>query len=195
MLATVVADLVYSAVNRDSLMTEKLRRRGLYVGRHYGVDPFTNVQVAEIMTDQVETFSHACTVGDARARFAAGRHGAYPIVDGSRLVGIVTRGDILRDDSDDDEPLSDHAAREVVTVAPDDTAQTALRVMVDEQVERVPVIGPGELLVGICTRTDLFKVRRRQMDLERRQDGLAARLSSGPRRIRGRRSSGSSPGR
>ncbi|MCZ7528669.1 MAG: CBS domain-containing protein [Acidimicrobiia bacterium] len=147
------------------------------------------------MTDQVETFSNTCTVGDARARFAAGRHGAYPIVDGSRLVGIVTRGDILRDDSDDDAPLSDHAAREVVTVAPDDTAQTALRVMVDEQVEHVPVIGHGELLVGICTRTDLLKVRRRQMDLEKRQDGLAARLSSGPRRFGRRRLFGSSPGR
>ena len=42
MLATVIADLVYSAVNEDSLMTEKLRRRGLHVGRHYGVDPFTS---------------------------------------------------------------------------------------------------------------------------------------------------------
>ena len=39
---TVLADLVYSAVNEDSLMTEKLRRRGLHVGRHYGVDPFTS---------------------------------------------------------------------------------------------------------------------------------------------------------
>jgi CBS domain-containing protein len=142
----------------------------------------------------VETVSHHCTVGDARTRFAAGRHGAYPIVDRSRLVGIVTRGDVLRDDSDDDEPLSDHSARDVVTVAPDDTAQAALRVMVDEQVEHVPVVDTGQLLVGICTRTDLLKVRRRQLDLERRQDGLAARLSSRPRRIRRRRPS-KSPGR
>ncbi len=54
MLATVVADLVYSSVVADSLMTEKLRRRGLLLGRHYGVDPFTTARVRDVMsTDDV----------------------------------------------------------------------------------------------------------------------------------------------
>ncbi len=178
MLASVLADLVYSAVNRDSLMTEKLRRRGLHVGRHYGVDPFTGVRVGEIMTTDVESFSHTTTFGAARASFAAGRHGAHPIVDDDRrLVGIVARGDVLRDDCDDDQPLLEHAASQVVTVAPTDTAQTALRIMVDEHVEHVPVVDTDRRLVGICTRTDLLKVRRRQLELERRQAGLASRFT------------------
>jgi len=187
MLATVLADVVYSAVNRDSLMTEKLRRRGLHIGRHYGVDPFVNVRVGEIMTTAVETFPAATTFGAARARFETGGHGAYPIVDGNRLVGIVARGDVLRDDCDDDQPLVDHAASQVVTVAPSDTAQTALRVMLDEHVEHVPVVDTDHHLVGICTRTDLLKVRRRQLELERRQAGIAARFNGGGRRIRYRR--------
>src|SRR5207342_327600 len=89
MLATVTADLVYSAVNEDSLMTERLRRRGLHVGRHYGVDPFTNAIVGDIMTTEVDVLPVTATVGDARARFAAGGHGAYPILDGARVAGIV----------------------------------------------------------------------------------------------------------
>jgi len=175
MLATVVADLVYSAVNDDSLMTEKLRRRGVFVGRHYGVDPFVNATVAEIMTTDVEVLRADATVGDARSRFALGGHAAYPVVDDDRrVVGIVTRGDVLRDDADDDERLLDHASTDVVSVRPTDRAQLALRVMVDESVEHVPVVDGGRL-VGICTRTDLLKLRRRQFDLERQQDGLAAR--------------------
>jgi H+/Cl- antiporter ClcA len=176
MLATVLADLVYSAVNSDSLMTEKLRRRGLNIGRHYGVDPFTNVRVGEIMTRQVERLPHTATTGDARRRFLAGGHGAYPVCDGDELVAIVTRGDILRDDCPDDQPLVDHAARQVVTVRPDETAQTALRLMVDEQIEHVPVVDDHRL-VGICTRTDLLKVRRRQLELEQPQPGLAVRVN------------------
>ena len=176
MLATVVADLVYSAVNDDSLMTEKLRRRGLHVGRHYGVDPFTNVRVAEIMTTTVERLDSSTTVGEARARFAAGGHGAYPIMDGDRLVGIVARGDVLREDCDDDERLIDHASCDVLTVGPADRAQTALRIMVDEHVEHLPVLD-GATMVGICTRTDLLKVRRRQYELERPQAGLSARAA------------------
>ncbi len=67
MIATVIADLVYSAVNEDSLMTEKLRRRGLHVGRHYGVDPFTSDRVGDIMTTEVETIPLTASVGEARA--------------------------------------------------------------------------------------------------------------------------------
>lgn len=176
MLATVVADLVYSAVNEDSLMTEKLRHRGLHIGRHYGVDPFTSTRVRDIMTDAVETLPAGATTGDACARFAAGGHGAYPIVDGDRLVGIVTRGDVLRDDCPDDQPLLDHAAPDVVTVRPDDSTQAVLRVMLDESIEHVPVLEDGKL-VGICTRTDLLKIRRRHNDLEERQAGLTPRTN------------------
>jgi CIC family chloride channel protein len=187
MLATVIADLVYSAVNEDSIMTEKLRRRGLHVGRHYGVDPFTSARVSDIMTRDVATLPATTTVGDTRARFAAGGHGAYPIVDGDRLVGIVARGDLLRDGCSDDEPLIHHASTQVLTVSSTDRAQTALRMMVDEAIEHVPVLDEGHL-VGICTRTDLLKVRRRQYELERPQAGLAGRAAEhdGLRRLRPR---------
>jgi CIC family chloride channel protein len=129
------------------------------------------------MTAEVVALDHTATIGDARTRFAGGGHGAYPIVDAGRLVGIVTRGDVLRDNSDDDQPVMDHASSQVLTVEADHTAQTALRIMVDEHVEHVPVIDNTHRLVGICTRTDLLKVRRRQLDLERRQGGLATRLN------------------
>ncbi len=182
MLATVIADLVYSAVNEDSLMTEKLRRRGLRIGRHYGIDPFTHARVVDIMTVDVETLPEDATVGTARARFADGGHGAYPIIDGDRgIIGIIARGDILRDDSPDEHQLLDHAARQVVTVRASDPTQTALRMMIDEHVEHVPVVDDSNRLVGICTRTDLLKVRRRQLDLERVQAG-ATRLRRNGRR-------------
>jgi len=173
MLATVVADIVYSAVNDDSLMTEKLRRRGLHVGRHYGVDPFSSARVGEIMTANVISLPSTATVGEARARFAGGGHGAYPIVDGDdRLRGIVGRGDILGNDCGDDEPLMSHASSDVVTVSATDRAQTALRLMIDESVEHLPVVSEGKL-IGICTRTDLLKVRQRQLQHEQRDPGLA----------------------
>jgi H+/Cl- antiporter ClcA/CBS domain-containing protein len=167
MLATVIADLVYSAVNEDSLMTEKLRRRGMRIGRHYGVDPFTTAGVSQIMTIEVDTLDASATVGEARARFARGGHGAYPIVADNRLVGIVSRGDVLRDTWADDTALVDVASRDLVTVRPDESAHAVLRVMVEEGVEHVPVVDGGAL-VGICTRSDLLKLRRSELELERR---------------------------
>jgi CBS domain-containing protein len=85
-------------------MTEKLRRRGLRIGRHYGVDPFTTATVAQVMTGAVTTSDATSAIGDARALFLKGGHAAYPIVDGHRLVGIVSRGDVLRDGWVDSQP-------------------------------------------------------------------------------------------
>ena len=92
----------------------------------------------------------------------------------------------MRNDADDDASLLDQATRDVVTATTSDSAQTALRIMVDEHVEHVPVIDTDRILVGICTRTDLLKVRRRQLELERRQAGIATRLRA-TRRKRARK--------
>lgn len=175
----------YSSVNRDSLMAEKLRRRVLHIGRHYGVGPFTHVTVATIMTATVDELPAEATIGDARQRLTAAGHGAYPIVSDGRLLGIVTRSDLLRADGDHERGI-DHASREVVTVTPDDTAQTALRTMVEEHVEHVPVVIDDDRLVGICTRTDLLKVRRRELDAERPQVGLGGRVAARRARHGGR---------
>ena len=176
MLATVIADLVFDAVSKDSIMTERLSHRGLRIGRHYGVDPFTTVPVARIMTAPVATLPVTSTVGEARARLLGGGHGAYPLVDADgRLAGIVARGDVL-DDAEDDAPVVERASTDVVTVAPEDTATEVLHAMLDEQVEHVPVVSGGQL-VGICTRTDLLKVRAEQRQLERVQRGLLRRRS------------------
>jgi chloride channel protein, CIC family len=175
MLATVVADLVAGALMRDSIMTEKLTRRGLRVRTDFEVDPFRTVVVADIMSTAVETLPASATVGQARDRFAEGRHGAYPIVDDEmRCVGIVARGDLLAEGTADGEPLIDHASRDVVSVGPDDFALTALERMVEESVEHLPVVD-GRRLVGICTRTDLMRIRVQQFDAERHQAGWRRR--------------------
>lgn len=153
-------------------MTEKLSRRGLRVGSDYGVDPFSTVEVGEIMTGDVQTLPERSTVGEARRRLAQGRHSGFPIVDRSdHCVGIVCRGDLLSHDVDDDAPLVEHASRDVVAIEPDDLAVVALELMLVEEVEHLPVLERDGQLVGICTRTDLLQVRRHQFDAERRQPG------------------------
>jgi CIC family chloride channel protein len=178
MLATVIADLIFSALSEHSIMTEKLSHRGLRIGRHYGVDPFTTVLVQRIMTSPVTTVPMSATVAEVRRRFLSAGHGAFPIVDADdRVVGIVTRGDVLDDDGAPSAPVIDRASTDVVTMGPDEPAMNALQVMLDERVEHVPVIADGRL-VGICTRTDLLKVREEEREHEQRQPGL--RWSRGP---------------
>lgn len=173
MLASVTADLIAHSLSKDSLFTEKLTGKGLRVRHDYEVDVMRTTLVRDVMTKEVQTLTPDTTCEDAFARWASGGHSAYPIVEeGDRLVGIVARRDLLEEDEvDPRSPIGDLARRDVVTVGEGESLLQALQVMLDEDVDHVPVV-EGPRLVGICTRTDILTARRRQLDLERRQPGL-----------------------
>ena len=178
MLSTVIADLVAGAFMRESLMTEKLARRGLRVAGDYHVDVLGTTLVREVMTTDVETLPVEASVGDARRLLERGGHGAYPITDTEgRCKGMIAKGDLLADGTSDDVALTTLASEDVVSVGPDDTVLTALQRILEEDIEHLPVL-VGEELVGICTRTDILRARRRQFDLERAERGWRPRRRS-----------------
>jgi CBS domain-containing protein len=173
-------------------MTEKLTRRGVRVPEGYHPDVLTTTAVGEVMSARVATLPATATVADAIARFQAPGHSAYPVVDGDgRPVGIVSRDDLLllADDALDT-PIGTAYACELVTVAPDDTAAQALRIMFDEGVDHLPVVDADGRLAGICTRTDVLQARRAQLHLEQLQPGWLRRT---PRRRSGSVLAGSQP--
>ena len=172
MLATVIASLVAIAFMRDSIMTEKLTRRGLRVPSDYHADVLHTTVVGEIMTTNVVTVHHTTQIGEVANRFQTNGHGAYPVIDDhGRCVGVITRGDLLRGgDWNDDTPVGDAAAHDVVSVTPTDTVGDALDRILQEEIEHLPVIDDNRL-VGICTRSDIMRARRAQWQNEQTQPG------------------------
>jgi CBS domain-containing protein len=111
------------------------------------------------------------TVHDARRRFEREGHGAYPLIesDGS-IGGIVARADLLQRTDGEDPPLRELGSHDVVTIEADDSVLHALRLMVEEEVDHLPVVDEGRL-VGMCTRSDVLRARGRQLENERPQQG------------------------
>lgn len=62
--------------------------------RRSGADPAT-IPVEDVMTPTVLTLAPATSVTDAALLMRRERIGAIPIVDGGRLVGILSRSDVL----------------------------------------------------------------------------------------------------
>lgn len=172
MLATVIAHLVATWLLRDSLMTERLSRRGVHVHGDYEADVLRGTPIRDVMSTDVKVLPAAAPVSDAVARFADEGHSAYPLVDaGGACVAIVARSDLIAGlDEHDARPLRQLASSDVVTVGPDDSCLTALERIVDEDIEHLPVVAAGQL-IGICTRTDLLRARGQQLREERRQPG------------------------
>ncbi len=176
MLAAVLADIVFNSLSRQTLMTEKLARRGVFVPRRYAPDVLQVHSARDAMTANVETLPVHASIADARRLLEAGGHGAYPLVDDAgNCAGIVSRRDLLVRDIPDAVSVKEVAADEVVTVEPGDSLLTVLERMTEDGVDHVPVV-EHDRLVGICTRTDLLRARSRYLEHERRQEGWRPRF-------------------
>jgi CBS domain-containing protein len=111
------------------------------------------------MTRNVKTATSEMTLRDVAEIMRDGDMGAVPVVDGSKLVGIVTDRDIvvraIATGSRPETPVSDVMTKELFSVKPDDFVFEAIRLMGDKQVRRLPVIDPNGELKGIIAMADV----------------------------------------
>lgn len=185
MMATVLAALVYAALNRDSIYTEKLSRRGIRVGGELVADPLRTTAVADVMNRLVDTVHPDTPVEEVVERITRGERGAFPIIeDDGRCVGIVTRRDLLSESLPREAPISEVATKDIVSIGSGASLLDALRTMVDENVSHLPVLEEGRL-VGLCTRADVVRARSQELALERLEAGWLAPVLQ--RRVTGQR--------
>ena len=171
------AYLVSSVLMRNSIMTEKIARRGIRTPEEYEADLLDQVQVREVMAKNVVSLRSLDSVGTARQWIASGApetsHQGYPIVDDKQLlVGMITRRDLQNHELQDDSKLIDAFRRRLILVYDDCSVRQAADHMVNHDIGRLPVVRrtfPHDL-VGIVTRSDILSVfRRRAKDAELQQ--------------------------
>ena len=88
--------------------------------------------------------------------------GLAPIVEGERLVGVLTDRDIavrvVAEGRDPDQvKVAEVASRDVVTLDPQQDLDEALRPMAQHQVRRLPVVEEDGRLVGVVAQADVAK--------------------------------------
>jgi H+/Cl- antiporter ClcA/CBS domain-containing protein len=154
-------------LGRNSIMTEKLARRGTSLRLEYAVDHLAHVTVRDAATREVVKLNDQSTLKDVRKWIASGAgdttHQGFPVVnDEDLLVGVVTRRDLLDPSRLDTEHVRDVIRRPPVVVYEDSSLRDAADHMVMEEVGRLPVVARGESLkvVGIISRSDLLSAHR-----------------------------------
>jgi len=140
-----------------------------------------SVTVAQIMSYGVQTLSPETTVAEAAERMQRYGHEGFPVVEGGRVVGMLTRREIdraLRHHLDE-EPIRRYMRQGEVYVTPQDPVEQVRMVMREHGWGQVPVVdaASGEIL-GIVTRTDLIRLwgvptpSPRAQDIARRMEEL-----------------------
>lgn len=120
------------------------------------------MKVEQLMTSVVYTVGPNDTLADAARIMWERDCGSVPVLDGTKLVGIITDRDCCMASLLNDQKLSslrvtNHMSRNVFTVSPEDDVTTAEGVMRDRQIRRVPVVDRERKLRGIVSLADIAR--------------------------------------
>ncbi|MDD5542600.1 MAG: chloride channel protein [Acidobacteriia bacterium] len=178
MFVGVIADGMAIVFLKDkTIMTEKLARRGLRVPSEYEADVLHQFTVADVMGDSVNTIPATMKLTELQERVGHGdpqvtQHQAIPLVDEEgKLVGIITRGDLLRainSNPDGNMTVAEAGTKPVVTAFPNENLDAAVTRMLRNNIGRLPVVDRNDphKLVGYLGRAHALSARLHRIEEE-----------------------------
>jgi CBS domain-containing protein len=135
------------------------------------------MKISEVMTREVVTVDADQTAQEAADFMLQGDAGSIPVIDGERLVGMVTDRDIavrgVAKGYGPDTPVRELMTSGLVIVRIDDDVEDVATRMAEAQVRRLPVVDDQERLCGIVSLGDLSREGNPEI-AERALEGVTA---------------------
>jgi CIC family chloride channel protein len=157
MAAGVLSQVVFYSLRREGVFTHKLAQQGVKFGRGKDLNILEAIPVSRAMHRGVVTVSTDSTLAEIRRLFEESPHRGFPIVDSTgKLCGIITTSDLVSHKLESPETIAEQiCTRKLHTVYEDDNCHTAIALLEDYHIGRIPVIDHQGKPVGIVTRTDI----------------------------------------
>jgi len=119
------------------------------------------VLVKDIMNKNVVVGKPDVTIREVSKVMAQLHIGSMVIVEGGKIVGIVTERNVLNSVARGKDPditvVSDIMSKDVVTIEPDKKVEEAVDLMVKHKIKKLPVVRDDKI-VGIITASDIVVV-------------------------------------
>lgn len=126
------------------------------------------MNVSDIMTSAAVTDAPDDTLADASAKMWQQQTGSLLVMEGDRLIGIVTERDLLRHIGEGGDasstPLRDVMTPDPVTISPDTALHAAAQIMFDKWFRHLPVVTGDGKVVGMISLRDLLTLVARGME-------------------------------
>jgi CIC family chloride channel protein len=124
-----------------------------------------NVKVSDAMSRSIQSVGPSANLEIAHDLMEMDRVGGLPVLSGGKLIGIITRTDVLNVEPSDraKKTVSSVMSEKLAVAYPDEDLYSALTKMIARSIGRLPVVDPSstETIIGIITRTDIGKAIQR----------------------------------
>jgi len=128
--------------------------------------------VRDWMSKEVITVNAEDSMHNATKMLKEHRINILPVMEEDKLVGVITDRDLKRASASDATTLEIHElfyallrikirdimTKDPITVSPDFTVEETAEILLNNRISGVPVVNEVNDVVGVITKTDLFKV-------------------------------------
>ncbi|BAF14015.1 uncharacterized protein [Oryza sativa Japonica Group] len=113
-------------------------------------------KLGEVMSRLVQVAMADQRLADIDAFFAA--QSGLPVLDEEgRCIGVISKKDKAKASNGLDSTVGEVMSSPAITLTPEKTVLEAAALMLKEKVHRIPVVNEQQQVIGIVTRTDVFK--------------------------------------
>ena len=168
-------------IQRESIYTLKLLRRGIDIEAGKDVNLLKSMLVTDFMTRHPETVLESTPLRGLIAILQYSQHTSFPVVDSrGKLVGMLSLRD-FRDAIFEDSLMDVIIARDIATipeisVTTEDNLAQALMLIDENGIERLPVMRDGDHpneVAGILSQRDIMSAYRRALEASGLQERSA----------------------
>ncbi|HYC29618.1 MAG TPA: chloride channel protein, partial [Chitinophagaceae bacterium] len=164
---------------KNTIMTEKIARRGVAAPHAYEPDILNNLTVKQVLKEEAVIISHLATLAEVREWLTKNRNqqqNFYVVADGEGVFkGIISSSNLFSLHHAANTPIAQLIKRRSFTISPEDSLKTAVEMMARENLDVLPVKGVADnKIIGVLSYKDILSVYRHR--LEEHQENIAISL-------------------
>jgi len=165
MLCCIISAVFVRQVNKESIYTEQLAKKGINVHAGRDINILKSLQVRDSMVGEFQTLPETMPFKKLLEMLPDIRHvTSFPVVNkNGELSGILSISDfqsvVFEEGLEDLIIVKEMATKDVITVFPDENLQEALQKLSGKDVANLPVVDPynPKKVVGMLSRRDIIQ--------------------------------------
>lgn len=152
----------------NTIMTEKITRRGIKTPDHYEPDALSSIRVKQVMSVDEVVLGENNTIEEVRQwledKTEFNNNYFVIVTDQNQFRGVISSSNLFGSHHSPDKVVKDLIKRVPVSLRENDSLRLAVELMAKENVDILPVLTSSNELIGILSYKDVLATYKKDLD-------------------------------